>query len=450
MIRGLDSGTLRLLLAFCLLALVTLPLLQLAAEQQRRAEQARRERQARLEAERLRALEDRVLFHPSDAAARDALVRAYLMAGRARDAAAIRERPDHRSTAPGSALLEGSAVLGTTDALQSLLDRAEKEPGNLALQRQVVARCQAANRLRAAIPALERLARANRSDTATLRRLGIARLQAGQDRAARDHLKAVVARDPNDAVALFYLGLAHAGRAEVEEALAAFRRVRRLRPDYAPAALEEIRLLIEEWRLDEAAGAARQLVKRRPRLADGHYQLGVALHYLRDFAGAEAALREATRLDPHRARYHGWLGLALLEQNRAAEATAAFEAAVAANPHYTNALYQLGRVHLMEGRLDAAEEALRRVLLLDPRHAEACYSFSQLLLRQGRRDEARRIQARVRALNAFEQRRQELETRARAQPDRPEWRRRLGDLFAREGLHREAQAQYERAKELGG
>jgi hypothetical protein len=57
--------------------------------------------------------------------------------------------------------------------------------------------------------------------------------------------------------------------------------------------------------------------------------------------------------------------------------------------------------------------------------------------------------ARVRALNTFDQRRQELESRIRSQPQRPEWRRRLGDLYTREGLPREARLQYERAAEGG-
>ena len=44
--------------------------------------------------------------------------------------------------------------------------------------------------------------------------------------------------------------------------------------------------------------------------------------------------------------------------------------------------------------------------------------------------------------------RQYLEQRALAQPRHPEWRRRLGDLYAGEGLREEADAQYERAREI--
>jgi tetratricopeptide (TPR) repeat protein len=257
-----------------------------------------------------------------------------------------------------------------------------------------------------------------------------------------------VARTPQDPVALFYLGLAYGGRAEVTEALAAFQRVQVLRPDYAPAALERIRLEIEDWRLREAVVEARRLIERRPHLADAYYQLGVALFHLHDLPAAEKALRDAVRLDPRPARYHGWLGLALLEQGRLAEATPALEAAVAHNPEYSNGYYQLGRAYLLQGRLDAAERALRRTLILDPRFAEACFSLGQLLMRQGQRDRAGLLFARFQALADFEQRRHYLERRAHMEPQRAEWRRRLGDLYAREGMPREARIQRERADEI--
>src|SRR5205823_3561548 len=128
--------------------------------------------------------------------------------------------------------------------------------------------------------------------------------------------------------------LACSNHGEVAEALEAFGRVQRLRPDYPPASLERIRLEIEDWRLREAVAEAQRLIHRRPRLADAYYQLGVALYNLHDLPAAEAALRTAARLDPRPARYHGWLGLTLLEQDRLAEATAAFEAAVAENARY--------------------------------------------------------------------------------------------------------------------
>jgi len=261
-------------------------------------------------------------------------------------------------------------------------------------------------------------------------------------------LRAAVARDPRDAVALFYLGLAYGGRAEVPEALAAFQRVQALRPDYAPAALERIRLEIEDWRLREAVVDARRLIERRPRLADARYQLGVALFHLHDLLGAETALRAAVRLDPRPARYRGWLGLALLEQGRLAEATPVLETAVAHNPGYSNGYYQLGRVYLLQGRLGDAERALRRTLVLDPRFGEAYFSLGQLLLRRGQRDQGGRLLARFQALADFEQRRHYLERRAAVEPRGAEWRRRLADLYAQEGLLREARMQEERADEI--
>jgi tetratricopeptide (TPR) repeat protein len=425
--------------------MATLLLAAAGSWQQRAVDAARREADARRAAAQLRALEDAALFHPNDPLALAALARAY---DTNRDPAAslLRERAAAGSAAGSSDAPVRARPEGTD--LDRLLERGRREPDNLALQRQVVTLCQRFDRLAAAIPALERLARADPADAVTWRRLGIAELQAGRGSAARDHLRAAVARAPRDPVALFYLGLAHAGLAEVDEALAAFHRVQALRPDYTPAALERIRLQIEDWRLRTAADEARQLAQRRPRLADARYQLGVALYHLHDLPAAEAALRAATHLDARPARYHGWLGLALLEQGRLADATRVLAAAVARNPRYGNGYYQLGRAYLQQGRLDDAELALRRTLILDPRCTEACFSLGQLMLRRGQRAAAGLLLARFQHLSEFEQQRHYLDRRAHAEPRRAVWRRRLGDLYAREGLQRDAQLQYERADEL--
>jgi tetratricopeptide (TPR) repeat protein len=430
----------------------TLVLIAAGARQQRVVDAARREADARRAAARLRALEDAALFRPNDTAALAALAQSYDAMGRAADAAPLWKRAGDAAVGPAHGSrgnrTDAPSPGRPIPALDRLLKRARRTPEDLALQQQAVELCQRLDRLPEAIPALERLARAHPADAVTWRRLGIAELQAGRDGPARDYLRAAVARAPRDPVALFYLGLAHAGLAEVDEALTAFRRVQALRPDYTPAALERVRLQIEDWRLREAAAEARQLVRRRPRLADARYQLGVALYHLHDLPAAEEALRAATRLDPRPARYHGWLGLTFLEQGRLPDAARAFEAAVAQNPRYTNGHYQLGRVFLLQGRLDDAEQSLRRVLLLDPRYNEACFSLGQLLLRRGNAAQAGLLLARFQQLSAFEQRRHYLDRRAHAEPRRAVWRRRLGDLYAREGLLHDARLQYERAAEL--
>jgi tetratricopeptide (TPR) repeat protein len=464
--------------------LAALLLAGIGARQWRLAEAAGKRAAARGQAARLRALEDRVIDHPADRGALVALAQAYQVTFGPAAAAPLWERAAAAAqlrsgapTRPGSDQREGSglteprpAALHDEDAPQTalrsgtsapgpgpspppadlalLLRRAQQHPADLGLQRQVVALCQQLNLLSEAAPALKRLAQADPGNPATWRRLGVAEMQAGRDAAACEHLRAAVVRAPRDPVAWFYLGLAYGGRAEVPEALAAFQRVQELRPDYAPAALERIRLEIEDWRLREAVIEARRLIERRPRLADARYQLGVALFHLHDPRAAEAALRDAVRLDPRPARYHAWLGLTLLEQGRLAEATLALEAAVAHNPDYSNGYYQLGRAYLLQGRLDDAERALRRALILDPRLGEAYFSLGQLLLRRGQRDQAALRLARFQALADFEQRRHYLERLAAVEPRRAEWRRRLGDLYAREGLFREARMQQDRAEEI--
>ena len=63
-------------------------------------------------------------------------------------------------------------------------------------------------------------------------------------------------------------------------------------------------------------------------------------------------------------------------------------------------------------------------------------------------DQAGLLLSRFQTLADFEQRRRYLERRAQMEPHRAEWRRRLGDLYAREGMLREARMQQERADEI--
>jgi tetratricopeptide (TPR) repeat protein len=482
-----DANPLYRWIASALIVVAVPVLVIVVAGYQRTRQTAGQEATARQEAAQLRALEERVLLHPGDSDALAALAQIYEGSGRRAEAAALRARltalrspmapmettvtPDpaartqlpsvHR--APLFARLDpvlppssDPALRRTHDRppqqspLATLIERAAREPDNLALQREVVSRCQDRDWLPAAIPALKRLAQAEPDNGVTWRRLGVAELQAGRPGAARDALRVAVAKAPRDAVAHFFLGLAHSGRAEVPEALAAFARVQALRPDYTPAALERVRLQIEDWRLAGAVAEARRLVKQRPRLAEARLQLGVALFHLHDLAGAESALREAVRLDPGPTRYAAWLGMTILERGRIDEAIAVLEGVVARSPASTNSLYQLGRAYLLRGRREDAERALRQTLILDPRDPQACFKLRQVFTQQGRRDEAALLRTRFQSLTAFEQRRNYIERHAQAQPHRPEWRRRLGDLYAREGMLREARAQYERAAELQG
>jgi tetratricopeptide (TPR) repeat protein len=136
----------------------------------------------------------------------------------------------------------------------------------------------------------------------------------------------VLAESPDDPNALFYLGLAHAGRKEYAEAIAPLTRVTQLTPEFAGA-----------W-----------------------FELGVCYRALDELDKALAAYEKDLSLDPDNADAAYNSGLILFEQNRIEEALAFFEKGLAAEPDDTELNDMAGRCYLHEGKIDVALQHLEK------------------------------------------------------------------------------------------
>ena len=179
-----------------------------------------------------------------------------------------------------------------------------------------------------------------------------------------------------------------------------------------------------EWQ--KAKPEFERIVALRPREPMGstaYYDLGLALHGLRDDAGAATQFEAAIRLDPDflaarsnlvmvqllqgnvsaayrsatelvarapqsaRGRYA--LGVAALRNNDAAAAARAFGALLERNPSYAVAHYDLALAEIDLHRYDDAERELRTALTLAPDYTRARFALGTVLLRSGKRAEAR-------------------------------------------------------------
>lgn len=125
---------------------------------------------------------------------------------------------------------------------------------------------------------------------------GLAALQNGQPDRARRLLEEATQRNPSDANAFYYEGLARRAVGDAQAALASFEHAALLDPDFLEAHLERGATLVELKRPSDAL-AALELVGDGPEL-QGRASLfrGVALLRLGQLERARAALREATRV----------------------------------------------------------------------------------------------------------------------------------------------------------
>jgi Flp pilus assembly protein TadD len=137
-------------------------------------------------------------------------------------------------------------------------------------------------------------------------------------------------------------------------------------------------------RPEDAAQAARLVLRARPRSAEAHQVLG---HALSDGGQPEPAIdayRAALRLKPALPDIRNNLGMALRQANRLIEAEQELREA----PPEPEALVNLSSVQKERGAFAEAEATLREALRIAPNNSVLLYNWSLLMLLLGRKADA--------------------------------------------------------------
>jgi tetratricopeptide (TPR) repeat protein len=119
-------------------------------------------------------------------------------------------------------------------------------------------------------------------------------------------------------------------------------------------------------RFEEAEQHFRKAIGIKPKLAEAHANLGNALRVTGQAEPAENALRRALNLKPGDPSARHGLGALLLSRARLREARAQFEKLLKTVPRSSAGLTGMGEIAEMEGRFDEAETLFRRVIEIDP------------------------------------------------------------------------------------
>ena len=184
------------------------------------------------------------------------------------------------------------------------------------------------------------------------------------------------------------LGLALAGRGQIDEALAHYQTALKIKPDYAEARNNLGAALAGCGRLGEALPHYQRALEIKPDYAEAHNNLGLALAGCGRLDEALAQFQAALAVKPDYAEAHNSLGAALAGCGRLDEAIAHYQTALEIKPDYAEAHNNLGAALARRGRIDGALVHFQMALKIKPDYAEAHSNLGIALAGRGRIDEA--------------------------------------------------------------
>jgi tetratricopeptide (TPR) repeat protein len=217
----------------------------------------------------------------------------------------------------------------------------------------------------------------------------LALLQSGRLAEAEAAWRAILARKPDDAAALHFLGCILAQTRRGAEGLALIDRSLAISPRNAAFLNNRARVLGDAGRFEDALRDLRRAVQSDARFFTGFFHLGGLLRTLGRFDEAVTALRRAVALEPRHPEALLRLGHALQATGRIDEAIAHYSRAVAARPAFPEALLNWGNALKDRGDLEGARELYGRALELRPDFTEALVNRAGACLDLERLDEAR-------------------------------------------------------------
>ena len=327
---------------------------------------------------------------------------------------------------------EGNAAA----ALALLWEAAQVAPGDAEIQHRLGEALERIGALDAATEAFRRAVAIRPGFRKAVNNLVLALVKNGRGGEAVARARALAEESPDDADALFTLGLAQSEQ-DVAQAIDTFRRVLALAPRHTLARYNLALVLRRSDRLTEAIAELEQVLAIHPR-PEAHYTLGVIYWHQGRLDRAVRALQAAIGAEPAYAEAHYALGTVLAERRETPGALDALRRALALRPGLPGVHHTLARVlrasgdeagarrHLAEGerlRAQAAREQearvwtavgmqqfeagdvlgaldqFRRATTAFPDYAPAHYHAGRALARLGEPDAARSSFARAHQLN---------------------------------------------------
>jgi protein O-mannosyl-transferase len=220
--------------------------------------------------------------------------------------------------------------------------------------------------------------------------LGMALAGRGQVDDAIMHFRKALEIKPDDALGYVDLATTLTGQGQVDEAIVLYRKALDIKPNYALAHNNLGAALAGRGQFNEAVVHYRKALDIKPDYADAHYNLGNVLTVLGQFDEAIAHYRKSLDIKPEQAEAHNNLGnvLARQGQGQVDEAIAHFRKAVDIKPNYALAHNNLAAALSSRGHVHEAIAHYRKAVAIKPDYATAHFNLALALAGRGQGDEA--------------------------------------------------------------
>jgi len=218
--------------------------------------------------------------------------------------------------------------------------------------------------------------------------LAVQHHQAGDLPKAEGIYQQILQADPNQPIALHFLGLIAHQIGESDRAAIIISDALKIKPDYAEAHCNLGLTLKDLGRIDEAVTSYKNALAIKPDFALAHSNMGIALKDLGQLNEAVTSYNNALAIKPDYAEAHSNLGNTFQELGQLDEAVESSRKALAINPDLAEAHNNLGNTLKDLGQLDEAVESLLKAISVKPDFAEAHNNLGITLRELGKKNDA--------------------------------------------------------------
>ena len=188
-----------------------------------------------------------------------------------------------------------------------------------------------------------------------------------------------------------HLGLTLEALGQLDAAVASYGKAIVLKPDYAEARINLGNALNKLERPQEAIASYQDALAINPRLVLGHFNLGLVLERIGRRDEAIASYRRALELEPGNTEVLFTLGSCLQKSGQTEQfeqAIECFSRVIALEPKHFKAQLNLGTVQFSLRRLEDALASFTRAIALEPDDALAHYDLGSVYLQLNRLEDA--------------------------------------------------------------